>query len=439
MAPSLYVPTVGSARDGPRREPDIGWLIRLRWLAAGGQLVALAIARGALCALLPYAALLGLVAITLATNVALARRHSAVGRTVVVGVSTLDTLTFTAMLALTGGPENPFCLLYAVHVALAAVALGGVATWWLAGLATCAYAWLFFEGRSGTAPQLWHSAHGMFGPFHAHLVGMWLAMAIVVAVIAYFADRISSALRERDRELGVARTEAERSARLASIATLAAAAAHELGSPLGTIAVVARELERALASRTADEALVRDARLVRAEVDRCRTILDRLIASGAPSPDHSIPLEELLLEARARIGDSSRRVELDVDSSARGAQIPRDFVEALMPVLWNALEASAPTGLVALRVTTLEECVGIEVEDRGVGIDAAVLARVGEPFFTTKPLGHGTGLGLHVTRLVCQRLGGDLELRSRTGVGTLARMSLPAARLNASRRASSRA
>lgn len=427
MSSDPSAPSLGSTRDAVAREPDVGWLVRLRWLASSGQLVGLAIAWLAFDAPIPYATLGGLVLVTLATNVGLARGRSRIGRTVVVGVLTLDTVTFTAMLALTGGPENPFCLLYAVHVALAAVALGGAATWWLAGFSAWAYAWLFVNAR-GDAPGLWHSPIGSFSTFHTHLVGMWLAMAIVVAVIAYFADRISSALRERDRELEVARAEADRSARLASIATLAAGAAHELGSPLGTIAVAAREMERALASRPGDETLACDARLVRDEVDRCRAILDRMIASGEPSGVQNVPLDELLREVRSRLGEDRRRVDVEVDASAHGARIPRDVVEVLMPVLWNALEASEPTVPVALRIRASDERVEIEVEDRGAGIDAHVLARVGEPFFTTKPPGRGTGLGLHVARLVCQRLGGDLELRSTPGAGTLARVTARAAR-----------
>lgn len=433
--------SIPSSFDG-RHGPDLDWLVRLRWLASFGQGLAFAVAPVVLAAPLPYLPLLALVGITVSTNLFLARAPLRFGRAVVVAILTLDTLTFTAMLHLTGGPDNPFSLLYAIHVALAAVALGGVATWWLAGLSVCAYAWLFAQG-GGEAGGLWHMPFAAFPAFRAHLVGMWIAMAIVVAAIAFFAGRISAALRARQRQVSRLRTEAERSARLASVATLAAGAAHELGSPLGTIAVVAREIERAALAAQGEGALAQDARLVRAEVNRCRAILDRMIASGAPETkqEPGLLVDDFVRAIEARLGADARRVRIDVRPSAGAAAWPRDLLEVVVPLLRNGVEASSnadanvDTDTVELRIMASDDGIALEVDDRGTGMEPGVLAHVGEPFFTTKPPGRGTGLGLHVARLVCQRLGGSLEIASTLGVGTRARIAIPLACSDESRKA----
>ena len=123
-------------------------------------------------------------------------------------------------------------------------------------------------------PQhFWHAPVSPGSPFQLHAVGMWVAVAVVAVVLTAFIGRITRSLRAREEALQRISEIAARNARLASLTTLAAGAAHELGSPLGTIAVIAKDLEHGLQGAASD-ALAEDARLLRSEVERCRAILD---------------------------------------------------------------------------------------------------------------------------------------------------------------------
>jgi two-component system sensor histidine kinase RegB len=243
---------------------------------------------------------------------------------------------------------------------------------------------------------------------------MWLALSVVAAVIAYFVGRLSE-------QLVAARAIAARNDRLASLTALAAGAAHELGSPLGTIAVAAHELER-----TSSPAVQEDARLIRAEVDRCREILDRMsgAAGHARSEAELQSLEHIAAAVRAEFAAEPDRVRVFVDERCRGVVAAREPIQqALAALVRNALDAS--TQPVELRISAESQQILFRVSDRGTGISSAALAHVGEPFFTTKDPGKGTGLGLYVVRLIAERMGGELILRSAEGWGTEAVLSLP--------------
>lgn len=251
----------------------------------------LAVATAILGASLPLLPLGAVVGVTAATNAWLAWRSPAPSPRAVPALLTLDTLLLTALLGLSGGPGNPFTALYVVHVALAAVALPAVWTWWTVALSGACYAglfWLHVPLQFGTG-----------GPSVALQTAGWgVAVLLVAAVTATFIAPVSSALRARESQLSAAEARAARSEWLASLAALAAGTAHELGTPLGTIAVAARELERVAETvgGASEDRVVDDARLIRTQVDRCRAILDRLSAldpggGGRPAP---IALSQLL-------------------------------------------------------------------------------------------------------------------------------------------------
>jgi two-component system sensor histidine kinase RegB len=259
-----------------------------------------------------------------------------------------------------------------------------------------------------------------------HLQGMWVAFAIAAAVIAYFVTRVTRDLEIQRAEAALARTRALRSERLASLATLAAGAAHELGTPLSTIAVAARELERELGARPESQESASDARLIRDEVRRCRHILDQMASDAGESSGEafrSVSAEELLQESIRELAERSR-VRVQIETSARARVPVRALARALRGLVRNALQAS--TAEVSLRARTAGPWeLAIEVEDTGSGIAAELLPKIGEPFFTTKATGQGMGLGVFLARALCERLGGSLELRSEPGRGTLARVLLP--------------
>jgi len=262
-----------------------------------------------------------------------------------------------------------------------------------------------------------------------HLQGMYVAFAVSAGFIVYFVQRLRQALAERERELALVRDLAERQAKFAALATVAAGAAHELGTPLSTIAVAARELECTLA-REAEFARA-DIRLIRDQVRRCQHILQQMSGeAGQEIGEHleAVRIEECA-EAVVKAGLASpAAVCVEISPELKGATIhlPRRAINrALGCLLRNAEQASAPGRSIHLRFFARAGWLVAEVEDAGTGMEPAVLARAAEPFFTTKAPGEGIGLGLFLARSTARQLGGDLELESTAGAGTRARLVLP--------------
>ncbi len=416
------------------RAINLSWLLALRWGSIGGQLALLALARGALGIALPVTALLAVIAAEAVSNVWLTRWAAHTGDDVrevhLAAVMMADVATLTILFALAGGPMNPFSSLYLVHVALAAVILSPRWTWTLAALSVGCFGTLFLV--DGAAASHRHAHDAVAGTVWLHLHGMWLGFGLAAAFIVYFIGRVKRALAERDRDLEQARETARRAERLASLATLAAGAAHELASPLSTIAVAAKELERALARDPHAAPVTDDARLIREQVERCREILARLATDAGESMGEGaepVSIGELIREV-TRAAPSGTTVLTDVAADLDRALVhaPRRAVaQAIGCLVKNAAQASPEGRPIALRAGSRDGAIVFEIEDRGSGMAAQVLSRAGEPFFTTKPPsgpGRGMGLGLFVARAVAERLGGALELESLPGRGTTARLSI---------------
>jgi len=384
---------------------NLRWLLRLRWGAVGVQLLLVAAVSVFLHVDVPWAPVAGLWAVQLASNAIaqgwiLRRPHLAVPA--LPGLMFLDVLLFTGLLYLTGGPTNPFSFLYLVYIALSAVVLQPRWSWALAAVALLSFGALFF-----VSPEAGHADH-----MGLHLQGMWVGFGVAAGFIVYFVHRVT-------RALNVARQQAARQDQLTSLATLAAGAAHELSTPLATIAVIARELE--LRALPADEHA--DVKLIREQVERCRQILDQMATDVGAGIGES-PVERSAKEWVAAAAEGLpglERLEIRVDEKQHVVGPPRALAQALRSLLKNALQASKEKVQVKLDAGRLE------VRDVGTGMSNEVLARAGEPFFTTKAPGEGLGLGLYLTRAVMTQLGGGLELSSRSGEGTLAVLVLPAA------------
>jgi two-component system sensor histidine kinase RegB len=275
--------------------------------------------------------------------------------------------------------------------------------------------------------------HHRLNDFPTHLFTMWFAGAGIAELVAHYVARARTVLAQRQAQLDEARERAARSERLASLTTLAAGAAHELSTPLATIAVAARELERN-AARVAEPAIVGaalrdDAQLVRSELDRCQAILDGMsgrASSGVPATLEPMAPSALAQLVQDRLTDD-RRQRLSVEiapgmprPSATGAEV----VQAISSLLKNAFDASATTDAVVLRFGVRDAMVRIEVRDQGTGMSADARRRAGEPFFTTKEPGQGLGLGLFLVRTFAERSGGTLEFDD-VG-GTTAILEIPA-------------
>jgi two-component system, sensor histidine kinase RegB len=411
------------------------WLLRLRWGAAFGQLALVLGVQAGLDLRLPFFALELVIGLELLSNLLLsqwAKRSPRLLASVdgaenaIACVVATDFGLLTVLLALSGGPNNPFSVLYLVEVTLAAVMLAPRRTWVLMGLALACFGMLFATPRFA-----WFAAHGLSHEqmMDLHIRGMWVAFGVAAAFIVVFVQRVTRALAERDRELASARNHAVRQERLASLATLAAGAAHELSTPLSTIAVVAHELERQLAE--APEAAA-DARLIRDEVERCRETLSRMATdAGAPSGEgqgHE-PLSRVVDEALAGLaGREQVRVEAHGNLARRVPLLPlRALGRSAQALVRNALQASPAGEEVLLRVEATQRLLRLEVRDHGSGIPPEVLRRVGEPFFTTRQPGAGMGLGVFLARSLSEQLGGSFSLTSEPGSGTRAVVQVPLA------------
>jgi len=338
----------------------------------------------------------------------------------------VDTLCLTAVLALTGGPMNPFSLLYLVQITLAAVVLKKEWTWVLGVLATLCFGLLFLLHLSLRGSHLHSGEPGLY----SHLIGMWIAFVIAAALISFFTSRVSHALRLREQEVLALQEHVARQEKLTSLVTLAAGAAHELGTPLGTIAVVARELELYASTLGDSDAVRDDAKLIRSEVERCEHILQRMSADGAEPVGESpraIQTVELLRQALQEIPDP-RRSHISVDAAGAPTDLflpVRATVQSLAALLGNALEAGRDDAQVVLRAQSHDLEVVFSVSDHGCGMSSETLRRIAEPFFTTKEPGKGMGLGTFLVRTFAQRLGGELSYQSALGNGTTATLTLP--------------
>ena len=413
------------APDDQRAAVSLDWLVRLRWGTVAGQLAAIAVAWRALDASLPVAFLLGLVLVLALSNLALARARSPFPGMACGAALTLDALLLTGFLHATGGPSNPFSILYLVYITLAAVVLGARWSWFLTGLSVACYG-LLFASRV-PLEHLGHQAPEM----RLHLQGMWVAFCVAAVLTAYFVVQLSKAIEQRDAEVAAMRDRAARNERLASLATLAAGAAHELGTPLATIAVAAGELERSIRTLPGPEAadLAADATLIRSELDRCRAILGRLGAQVGQTPGEApVPLTAAgLLEAA--MGALSARERGRLTASAAGEVAVTAPLGPLVQVLKNLLRNALDAGGASVRLHIEGSAYGLraEVQDEGAGMSAEVLARVGEPFFSTKANGAGLGLGVFIARSLCEQMGGRLDFDSAPGLGTTARVEVPTA------------
>lgn len=374
------------------------WLSVLRWHAVLGQLVSIIAATEWLGLPLNGLLLASIVVVTATSNLFARRLPPFL-------LLSWDVAALTLMLALSGGPKNPFVALYIAHVALASMSLPTRPA--LAVVALCSFGYALLHAFFGDG--------AVVVPSELFFRGLPVAIALSAAIVCVFIISLKVGLER-------AELERNRSDRLASLSVFAADAAHELGSPLATIAVAAADLQT-----DSDDGL-----LIRDEVERCRRILQRMSekagqlmgeVSEAVSVKATISMavEELKPAVQQRV-----RILSTVDGFVHVP--PLGFRSALTNLLNNAIEAS--DDLVQIRASARGRRVSIEVLDRGVGLSPAALARLGEPFYSTKAGAFGasefhSGLGVFLARSFAERLGGELHYESSLGEGTRAILSLP--------------
>jgi len=332
-----------------------------------------------------------------------------------------DALALTALLALSGGPANPFTLLYFVPITLA-TQLTPRWTWVLAGVCVLGFAALFVV--VGATQPSHHAAH-----FEGHQQGMWIAFGLVGVLITVFVHRTALALARQRDELARLRQIALEDRHLTALGTLAAGAAHELGTPLATIKLLIDELPH-LPAAEHGEALT----TVREQIDRCKLIVSRMASPelrvSALASHRAWPLADLVAELDAIELDVSIEFAVEPGVGERRCTQPFEpIAQLLRELLHNAADACRRTGDpsrgVEVQLRADARRVHVEVIDRGVGMDEAGLAAAFDPFHSTRPEGSGLGMGLYLARAHLRQLGGSIELESELDHGTCVRIELP--------------
>lgn len=417
-------------------------LSNLRWLAVSGQSAALLIVHFGFGYSLPLAECASIIAASAILNIALALRypasHRLTNRNATIYLA-FDVLQLAALLFLTGGIVNPFALMFLAPVVIAAATLSLGNTLILGGLvfALVSLISVFHE------PLPWPGGEQLSLPT-LYQAGIWASLVIGIGFTSIYAWRIASEGARMSAGLAATQLALSREHRLASLGALATAAAHELGTPLGTIAVVARELERALPPNSSE---AEDARLLREQAERCRAILARL----------SNP-EEAMLGATARLPlgafledvvDPFRGEDLEISillSPDRPGDPPPQVWRApeLLHGLGNIIENAADFAKSKVRVHARWNAsqLRISVEDDGPGFAPEIFERIGEPYITSRPgrfaLGQteiepsgaldkheGMGLGFFIAKTLIEQTGGVVSVVNPDSGGARVNMVWP--------------
>jgi two-component system sensor histidine kinase RegB len=393
------------------------YLLLLRTIAMGGQLAALTAAHlllGADLPLGPMAAIIVPLALYTAVSWRQVNGGAAVTEQTILVQLLADTAALAILLYFTGGSWNPFVSLFLLPITVAAATLRPAYTWLLVLLAAACYTVLMFFHVNTL-----HWGHGG-SPFSLHVWGMWLGFLLAAGVVAYFVAGIGATLRAHDRALAEAR-------QLIALGTLAAGTAHELGTPLATVAVLAKELEH---SHGDDATLIGDLRVLRGEIDRCKEILSRMAdQTGQVRADagHRVELDrylnDLIEEWRALRPEARANLRLTGHKPAPSIIADRTLSQTLLNIFNNAADASPLN--VDIEGVWDEQELRVLVRDRGPGVPEHIRGHLGEAFVTTKKT--GMGLGLYLARSTLNRLGGQFTLNDSDGgrKGTTAEVRLP--------------
>ncbi|MBB4618269.1 ATP-binding protein [Sphingomonas abaci] len=398
-------------------------LVQLRWLAVGGQLATILGVHYGLGIRLPVAAMLaalGLLVVLNLLTLAIPKRWPITNLHLVASLI-VDVTCLTIQLFLSGGATNPFASLYLLQVVLGAILLETWSSWALVALTSGLFAGLAVTHRPLPLPAL--IAHS---PSPAYVLGSWFNFTLTAVLIVLFVTRVTRNLRERDSHLAELRQRAAEEEHIVRIGLLASGAAHELGTPLASLAVILSDWknEPAIAGSPHLAAEVAD---MRAEVMRCKDIVSGvLFAAGevtgeAPARTTLRRFVDLLLLAWSRIHPDL--VAVDYGQVADWAIIAdRALGQALTNTLDNAVEAGASR--IALTVDREGADLVLRVEDDGHGFPDHILAHVGKPYQSSK-LRPGSGLGLFLANNVLRTLGGTLRAVNLPGRGARITMRVP--------------
>ncbi len=411
-------------------------LVLIRWLAVAGQAVAILLVHYGLAFELPLMPSLLVVGASVLLNVVLFLFYPASTRLGDGGAAAylgFDLVQLAVLLYLTGGLENPFCLMIMVPVTISATILSLRSTLWLGLLAlTCVTVLLLVH-----QPLPWDANRLAVPPLYQ--AGTWAAVVLGTLFLAVYAWQVAAEGRRMQDALTAAHSALAREQRLSALGSLAAAAAHELGTPLGTIAVVAKELTRELPPGTPE---AEDAALLLSQAQRCREILAQFARRPEEAEGGDVfryPPPGALVEAAAA---PHRLAGITLDIVAPPGEQPvvarRDeIIHGLGNLIENAVDFAASRVTVTLGWD--RHGIEVDIDDDGPGFNVDILSSLGDPYTTSRPNDGGMGLGVFIAKTLLEHTGATVRFENRPGGGAgvaivwpraiLERTESPAARL----------
>lgn len=370
---------------------------------------------------LPVISLLGVMAASNVLMWLLWHNGHESGESGIFGLIVFDVLILSALLYFTGGSTNPFTALYLLPLSVAAMMVSMRLTWIVFALAATCYGLLLFYHMPLTSTS---DSHDVM--MNLHVGGMWFTFLISASLIAYFV----AGIRARDAVIATGREAAMRNEQILAIGTLAAGAAHELSTPLSTIAVLTRELQEQYAG---NRALVDDLSLLRRQVETCKNSITALLtAAGQQRLEDAtaVPATQFVKDVLAKWQLIRPLAHLDntlvCDEPEPWIITDATLSQALINILNNAADASPDNVEINTHWNSRE--VTIEVRDCGAGLQGDATTQAGQAFFSTKAPDSGRGLGLFLARAAIERLGGSLRMQNRDGGGLCIQISLPITR-----------
>ncbi|MCB0308468.1 MAG: HAMP domain-containing histidine kinase [Bdellovibrionales bacterium] len=401
-----------SALPRTRLEIHFLWLVRLRWIAVAGQWITILFTEYWLKLNLPVTLLIAIGLFSALSNLLIVTLSKIIPLdSLTKWTLFLDVLLLTTLLYFSGGPMNPFSALYLVHIVLALIILSELWAWIISCTSLICFGSLFFHYHS--IPKL-HHHHDM----GVHLLGMWVALGVTSIIIVYFVRHILKSVTILEADLESNREQTRRRDKILSLGTFATGAAHELSTPLSTIALIAKELEIKLKNESSR--IKADIQAIQKETSRCKTILFNLSAYSGQQQGEAltkITLEKLTQDIIAPyqsdlLADLPTNLLVHIPSDQKHLELttPLEAVRmCLRNIVQNALDVSDK---VVINAKIDNGRVIFEVSDQGPGISDAIIEHLGEPFVTTKKSEKGMGLGLYVTYAILDQIDGKLTYKT---------------------------
>ncbi|WP_375413657.1 ActS/PrrB/RegB family redox-sensitive histidine kinase [uncultured Bradyrhizobium sp.] len=406
----------------PRRYVRLDTILRLRWLAVLGQLAAIFVVVQGLNFDLPIIPCVAIVGLSALLNLVLQMAFNPMQRLEPVYAAALLALNIAELAGLlffTGGLQNPFSFLFLAPVLISATALPIRLTMALGILAiACATVLGFFH-----LPLPWESDEPLELP-PIYLFGVWLSIVLAIGVTSLYAFQVTEEARKLSDALAATELVLTREQHLTQLDGLAAAAAHELGTPLSTIFLISRELEKTVQDPLqGNGALAGDLKTLREQAQRCRDILAKITQlSSTGAPFDRMPLSTLIEEAVAPHRDFG--VAIKVRIAVAGASEPVGMRNpAILYGVGNILENAVDFARATVEVNAWwnADAVEIVISDDGPGIAPDILKRIGEPYLSRRRGideadggRRGLGLGVFIARTLLERTGAKVSFTNRT-------------------------